>query len=224
MKKDYSVFDVVGPNMIGTSSSHTAGAARLGKITSKIVGVPVKKVDFYLYGSFAETYKGHGTDKALIGGILGFDTEDARIRNSFDLAHKRGVEFNFIPSEIEEDMHPNTVRMEMVLEDGTTATTMGASIGGGNIKLTQINGLDINYDGTKNTLILEVKDVPRAISYVTGLLADTNKNISMISMNNLDHDEYAFLTIQTAEGIDPHVIDEFRESKHIAKMLVLDKF
>ncbi len=224
MLKDYSVFDVVGPNMIGPSSSHTAGAARLGKITSKIVGSPVKKVDFYLYGSFAETYKGHGTDKALIGGILGFDTEDARIRNSFDLAHKRGVEFNFIPAELEEDMHPNTVKIDMVLEDGSTATTMGASIGGGNIKLTQINGLDINYDGTKHTIILEVNKVSRAISYVTGLLADTNKNISMISMDDVDHDDSAFLTIQTSEGIDPHVIEELDKSEFITKMLVLDKF
>ena len=119
MAKDYSVFDVVGPNMIGPSSSHTAGAARLGKTASKIAGKPVKEVKFLLHGSFAETYKGHGTDKALVGGILGFDPDDARIRNSFDIAKEMGVKFEFIKTDLGENVHPNTVKMEMILEDGS---------------------------------------------------------------------------------------------------------
>ena len=132
MAKDYSVFDIVGPNMIGPSSSHTAGAARLGKSASKIAGKPVKEVNFLLHGSFAETYKGHGTDKALVGGILGFDPDDARIKYSFELAKEQGVKFEFIKTNLGENVHPNTVKMEMILEDGSKSTVMGASIGHNN--------------------------------------------------------------------------------------------
>ena len=136
MAKDYSVFDIVGPNMIGPSSSHTAGAARLGKVASKIAGKSIKEVKFLLHGSFAETYKGHGTDKALVGGILGFEPDDARIKYSFKLAQDAGVKFEFIKSNLGDDVHPNTVKMEMLLEDGSKSSLEGASIGGGNIKLT----------------------------------------------------------------------------------------
>ena len=104
-----SVFDVMGPNMIGPSSSHTAGATRIGFLAQKMIHGPLKKVDFTLYGSFSRTYKGHGTDRALLGGIMGFSTDDMRIRNSFEIAEKKGLEFTFTPNEVETDLHPNTV-------------------------------------------------------------------------------------------------------------------
>ena len=154
MAKDYSVFDIVGPNMIGPSSSHTAGAARLGKSASKIAGKPVKEVNFLLHGSFAETYKGHGTDKALVGGILGFDPDDARIKYSFELAKEQGVKFEFIKTNLGENVHPNTVKMEMILEDGSKSTVMGASIGGGNIKLTEMDGLALDFNGSRSAVVL----------------------------------------------------------------------
>ena len=159
MAKDYSVFDIVGPNMIGPSSSHTAGAARLGKSASKIAGKPVKEVNFLLHGSFAETYKGHGTDKALVGGILGFDPDDARIKYSFELAKEQGVKFEFIKTNLGENVHPNTVKMEMILEDGSKSTVMGASIGGGNIKLTEMDGLALDFNGSRSAVVLEIKDM-----------------------------------------------------------------
>ena len=165
MAKDYSVFDVVGPNMIGPSSSHTAGAARLGKSASKIAGKPVKEVKFLLHGSFAETYKGHGTDKALVGGILGFDPDDARIKHSFELAKEQGVKFEFIKTDLGENVHPNTVKMEMILEDGSKSSVMGASIGGGNIKLTEMDGLALDFNGARSAVVLEIKDIPGAIAF-----------------------------------------------------------
>ena len=109
-----SVFDVMGPNMIGPSSSHTAGAARIAFLAQKMIMPPLKKVEFTLYGSFARTYKGHGTDRALLGGIMGFSTDDMRIRNSFDIARDRGIDFSFTPNESETDVHPNTVDIHMV--------------------------------------------------------------------------------------------------------------
>lgn len=224
MAKEYSVFDVVGPNMIGPSSSHTAGAARLGKMALKIAGKPVKSVKFYLHGSFAETYKGHGTDKALVGGILGFEPDDARIRNSFDIAKENGVDFEFIKTNLGENEHPNAVRMEMTLEDGTVAIVKGASIGGGNIKLTEMDGLPLDFNGSRPAVILEIKDIPGAVSFVTGLLAHNNKNIANMSTNKPAGSDYTFVTIETDEALDKDVLEQLRKFEVIAKAVVLDKF
>ena len=224
MAKDYSVFDVVGPNMIGPSSSHTAGAARLGKTASKIAGKPVKEVKFYLHGSFAETYKGHGTDKALVGGILGFDPEDARIRDSFDIANQNNVKFEFIKTNLGENEHPNSVRMEMILEDGSECVVKGASIGGGNIKLTEMDGLGLDFNGSRSAVVLEIKDIPGAIAFITGLLGHHNKNIATISTNKPAKSEYTFLTIETDDVLESSLIDQLRKFEVVAKVVVLDKF
>ena len=128
-----SVFDVMGPNMIGPSSSHTAGAARIGFLAQKMLNGPLCRIDFTLYGSFARTYKGHGTDRALLGGIMGFGTDDMRIRNSFEIARKEGLEFHFIPNETESDVHPNTVDIHMLNSSGQEMTVRGESLGGGEI-------------------------------------------------------------------------------------------
>ena len=224
MAKDYSVFDIVGPNMIGPSSSHTAGAARLGKTASKIAGKPVKEVKFFLHGSFAETYKGHGTDKALVGGILGFQPEDARIKNSFELANEQGVKFEFIKSDLGDNVHPNTVKIEMLLEYGSKSTVMGASIGGGNIKLTEMDGLALDFNGSRNAVVLEIKDIPGAMSFITGLLGHHNKNIATISTNKPAKSEYTFLTIETDDVLESSLIDQLRKFEVVAKVVVLDKF
>jgi L-serine dehydratase len=224
MAKDYSVFDIVGPNMIGPSSSHTAGAARLGKTASKIAGKPVKEVKFLLHGSFAETYKGHGTDKAIVGGILGFQPDDARIKESFKLAEQAGLKFEFIKTDLGDNVHPNTVKIEMVLEDGSKSTVMGASIGGGNIKLTEMDGLAIDFNGARSAVVLEIKDIPGAVSFVTGLLAHNNKDIATMSTNKPARSEYTFVTIETADELEADLIDQLRKFEVIAKVIVLDKF
>lgn len=224
MAKDYSVFDIVGPNMIGPSSSHTAGAARLGKTASKIAGKPVKEVKFLLHGSFAETYKGHGTDKAIVGGILGFQPDDARIKDSFELAQQAGVKFEFIKTDLGDNVHPNTVKIEMVLEDGSKSTVMGASIGGGNIKLTEMDGLSIDFNGARSAVVIEIKDIPGAVSFVTGLLAHNNKDIATMSTNKPARSEYTFVTIETVDELEASLIDQLRKFEVIAKIVVLDKF
>lgn len=224
MAKDYSVFDIVGPNMIGPSSSHTAGAARLGKTASKIAGKPVKEVKFLLHGSFAETYKGHGTDKALVGGILGFEPDDARIKNSFEIANEQGVKFEFIKTNLGDNTHPNTVKMEMLLEDGTKSTVMGASIGGGNIKLTEMDGLALDFNGSKAAVVLEIKDIPGAVSFVTGLLAHNNKNICTLLTNKPAKSDFTFVTIETDEPLERELVDQLKKFEVVAKVVVLDKF
>ncbi len=119
-----SVFDVLGPNMIGPSSSHTAGAAVIAYLAHKMIAPPLKKVDFTLYGSFAKTYHGHGTDRALLGGIMGFSTDDTRIRNSFSIATERGLSYSFTPCETETDVHPNTVDIRMENVAGQVMTVI----------------------------------------------------------------------------------------------------
>ena len=126
-----SVFDVLGPNMIGPSSSHTAGADSLAFLAQKMINGPLRKVVFTLYGSFAKTYRGHGTDRALLGGILGFNTDDRRIPDSFRIASERGLEYQFIPNEATEVSHPNTVDISMTNAAGQTMTVRGESLGGG---------------------------------------------------------------------------------------------
>ena len=123
-----SVFDVLGPNMIGPSSSHTAGAAVIAYLAHKMIAPPLKKVDFTLYGSFAKTYHGHGTDRALLGGIMGFSTDDTRIRNSFSIATERGLAYSFTPCETETDVHPNTVDIRMENAAGQVMTIRGESL------------------------------------------------------------------------------------------------
>ena len=129
-----SVFDVLGPNMIGPSSSHTAGAAVIAYLAHKMIAPPLKKVDFTLYGSFAKTYHGHGTDRALLGGIMGFSTDDTRIRNSFSIATERGLSYSFTPCETETDVHPNTVDIRMENAAGQVMTIRGESLGGGRLR------------------------------------------------------------------------------------------
>ena len=140
-----SVFDVMGPNMIGPSSSHTAGAARIALLARKLLTGSLKKVEFTLYGSFAKTYHGHGTDRALLGGIMGFVTDDVRIRDSFQIATDNGIEYSFIPNNVETDVHPNTVDILMVNEEGQEMTIRGESLGGGKARLCRINGVEVDF-------------------------------------------------------------------------------
>ena len=133
--REYSVFEILGPIMIGPSSSHTAGAARLGKEARAIVGEDFEAVKFYLHGSFAETYKGHGTDRALVAGTLGMEPDDEHLRDALEIARKEGIDVEFIPADLGADKHPNTVKMIFIMKDGSQQEVMGSSIGGGNVQM-----------------------------------------------------------------------------------------
>ena len=135
----------MGPNMIDPSSSHTAGAARIAYLAQKMINGPLAKVEFILYGSFARTYHGHGTDRALLGDIRGFSTDDMRIRNSFEIATENGLEYSFSPNEEETDIHPNTVDIIMTNTAGQEMTIRGESLGGGKVHITQINHVEVDF-------------------------------------------------------------------------------
>ena len=181
---DYSIFDVMGPIMIGPSSSHTAGAARIGRLAKKICGNDFTKVVFHLHGSFAKTYMGHGTDKALVAGALGMLPDDENLRDSFEIAKKRNVNYSFEQVDLG-DVHPNSVKVEMFYEDGRVSYVIGSSIGGGNIKIIDIDGLKIDFTNAFPTLILKYNEQKGIISFVSTLLAENEYNIEkMITEKN----------------------------------------
>lgn len=179
--REYSAFDILGPIMIGPSSSHTAGAARLGKIAGIIAGDGIKRVRFFLHGSFATTYKGHGTDKALVAGILGMNPWDENLRNSMELAKKNNIEIEFIPTDLG-DVHPNTVKAVITKEDGKTVQVVGSSIGGGNIVVSEVDGDKIEFTGIYPTILINHIDVPGMVAKVTNVLFEYKINIAFMKV------------------------------------------
>ncbi|MBR0512738.1 MAG: L-serine ammonia-lyase, iron-sulfur-dependent subunit beta [Clostridia bacterium] len=165
-----NVFDIIGPVMIGPSSSHTAGAVRLGRVANKLMdNHPLKRVEITLSGSFAQTYKGHGTDRALLAGIMGYHSYSPEIRDALAIATERGIDYVFLKEDIK-GAHPNTARIHFILQDGEEGTVQGASIGGGNILVHQINGMNVEFTGENNTILVMHQDQPGVIAAVTQLM------------------------------------------------------
>lgn len=171
------LFDLIGPVMIGPSSSHTAGAARIGLTARMLIGEKIMRADIGLHGSFAKTYQGHGTDRAIIGGLLGMPVDDARLRDSLQIAREWGLAYFFHPINIR-GAHPNTVRLSITGESGAMLTMEAASVGGGNIEVHQLDGLKVNFNGKENTMIIRHVDIQGAIANVTGIVAGHGLNIA----------------------------------------------
>lgn len=190
-----NVFDILGPVMIGPSSSHTAGAARIGRITLALLGAPAVKADIFLHGSFAKTYKGHGTDKALIAGIMGMDTDDSRIRMAPELARQAGIEVHIATGDID-GAHPNTARVTLTDAAGNTVSLLGSSIGGGNILVREVNGMEVSITGQHTTLIVLHRDAPGTIASVTEVLAEAGVNICNFRLSRQSRGGDAVMTIE----------------------------
>lgn len=171
------LFDLIGPVMIGPSSSHTAGAARIGLTARMLLGEKIMRAEIGLHGSFAKTYRGHGTDRAIVGGLLGMPVDDERLRDSLQIAREWGLAYFFRIINIR-GAHPNTVQLQITGESGAMLTMEAASVGGGNIEVHQLDGLRVNFTGKENTLIIRHIDIPGAIANVTGVLAKQGLNIA----------------------------------------------
>lgn len=180
--KSYGVFDILGPIMIGPSSSHTAGAARLGKIGQEIVDGNFYKVTFYLHGSFAKTYKGHGTDRALVAGVLGMEPSDERIKDSLNIAREKGIDMEFVETDLGYE-HPNTVKMIFHYKNKDDYYIIGSSIGGGNILITNINGNKVEFSGDYPTILIKYRDQKGSISRISSILSDRNINIATMKVS-----------------------------------------
>ncbi|KPU45162.1 L-serine dehydratase, beta chain [Oxobacter pfennigii] len=220
MAKNYGVFDILGPVMIGPSSSHTAGAARLGRIAANIAGSDIKKVTFLLHGSFAKTYKGHGTDKALLAGVLGFEPHDERLRDSFIIASKEGLEYEFIESDLG-DVHPNTVKFLFEKSNGTAFTVTGSSIGGGNVLIKEVNGEEVEFTGEYPTIITKHYDRPGVITAVTSLLSELKVNIAFMKVIRKSKGQMASMVVETDNPIPDEAIEGISKIKDIEKVFLV---
>ncbi|MGN0371389.1 MAG: L-serine ammonia-lyase, iron-sulfur-dependent subunit beta [Enterocloster sp.] len=218
-----SVFDVLGPNMIGPSSSHTAGACEIAYLAQKMKSGNLKRVDFTLYGSFAKTYQGHGTDRALLGGIMGFATDDVRLRDSFRIAKERGISFSFIPDEKETDVHPNTVDIHMFCDNGSEMTVRGESLGGGKVRIVRINQVQVDFTGEYNAVIVIQQDKPGVVAHITKCLSDRNVNIAFMRLFRESKGEKAY-TIVESDGLLPDDIREkILENHNVQDAMIIHK-
>lgn len=216
-----SIFDVIGPNMIGPSSSHTAGAVSMALVARKMFPEQICKVSFTLYGSFAKTYHGHGTDRALLGGILGFATDDARIRDAFDLAKKFGVEYEYVIDEETIPDHPNTADIHMTGINGYEMMVRGQSIGGGKIKIVRINDIDVEFTGEYCTLIVKQLDTPGVIAHITQCLSDCNVNIAFMRLFREDKGATAFTVVESDEIIPENILEKIRQNENVHELMLI---
>lgn len=214
-----SAFDIIGPIMIGPSSSHTAGAARIGLFARKLFDKQPTEVVVSLYGSFAKTYKGHGTDVALIGGILNFDTDDTRIPQALQHAEELGMKTTFIESDEDTD-HPNTAKIH--LTDGKEhLDVVGISIGGGKMEIIEINGFPLSITGKKPALFITHEERYGGIANVTTLLAKYKYNISRMEASRKDNENTAVMIIEVDDDIHPEVLEPLRNLPHVKQVALI---
>jgi len=215
-----NVFDIVGPVMIGPSSSHTAGAVRIGYVAGLILGTPAVKAEIHLHGSFAKTYKGHGTDKALIAGILGMQPDDERIRSSPLIAKEKGLAVTIIPDSIP-GAHPNTARIILTSAEGEQITVQGSSIGGGNIVINQINGLNVEFSGQFDTLIVLHRDTSGVIGEVSQYLGELGINVSNFRLSRSAKGGIAIMTIEVDGEVEPFMNEHIMKLPNILRSIAL---
>lgn len=209
-----SIFKAVGPIMIGPSSSHTAGAARLARVARAVVDAPFVHVSFGLHGSFAQTYRGHGTDRALVAGALGMREDDERLADSFALARAAGLTWDFYPTELE-GMHENSVKMTFTMAEGAPQQVIGSSIGGGQIVIRSINGYETEFSAQLSTLVISQYDRPGVVSEISGLLAEARINIGTMKLSRNARGETAFCIIETDDRIPAELVRQIQGCKNI---------
>ena len=215
-----NVFDILGPVMIGPSSSHTAGAARIGRITLALLGAPAVKAHILLHGSFAKTYKGHGTDKALIAGIMGMATDDPRIRQAPELAKEQGLAVEIETGDID-GAHPNTARITLEDAGGRSVCLLGSSVGGGNIPVTEINGMEVAVTGQQTTLIVLHRDAPGTIASVTEVMAEAGANICNFRLSRQKRGGEAVMTIEVDGTFGPEINERIKTLDNVFSSIML---
>ena len=215
------IFDVLGPIMIGPSSSHTAGAARLGKIARTIVNKPIKNVTFLLHGSFKETYKGHGTDRALVAGILGMMPDDSRLRDSLSLAEKEGLGVNFLPADLGQ-VHPNTVKFLITDCDDINWEVLGSSIGGGLVEIYEINGNKVKITGEYPTIITCPDDIPGTVSKISTLFYNNNINIAHMTLVRSQKGKDATMTFEVDNNVSEELITELKAVEGVNQVILIN--
>jgi L-serine dehydratase len=215
-----NIFDILGPVMVGPSSSHTAGAVRIGYVTSVMLAEQPIKADIQLHGSFAATGKGHGTDTALIAGLLGMKPSDMNVPKSFEIAKQKGLEYSFTNANIR-DAHPNTAIINVVGKSGKSLKIQASSIGGGRIMVNKIDDIEVNFTGESNTFIAHNVDMPGNVSRVTSLLASNDINIATMQLYRSEKGGFAVMILETDQEVPSEVIAKARGLAGITKVTYL---
>lgn len=216
-----SLFEVIGPNMVGPSSSHTAGAASIALLARKLFPGQIRKVRFTLYGSFAKTYRGHGTDRALMGGILGFETDDLRIRDSLSLAKDAGIHYEFRICDGQENLHPNTADIEIEGTKGELLSVRGESLGGGKVKIVRLNDISVDFTGEYSTLIVSQTDRPGVVAHITRVLSEAGVNIAFMRLFRKEKGAEAFTVVESDEKIPWRVTERIRENPLVSDIMLI---
>ena len=204
---EIGTFDILGPNMIGPSSSHTAGALRIAFIAGKMVEKPVS-VRFVLYGSFARTYHGHGTDRALVGGILGYHPDDERIRDSFEYAKEAGLQFSFEENFTDKEIYPNTVDIYVKDENG-------------NAVITRLNGVDVDLTGNYSTIVVQHIDKKGTLAFVTAVLSAYDLNIGSLRLYRESKGKMAYAIIEVDTTVSNQVVNALRGFEAVKNVLLV---
>jgi L-serine dehydratase len=217
-----SLLDIIGPVMVGPSSSHTAGACRIGLLGRGLIGGTPHRAVLELHGSFARTGEGHGTDRALVGGLLGFRPDDDRLRTALEIAEREGLEYRFEKTSLGDDQHPNTVRMTLERSD-LRATVTASSIGAGRIIITEIDGFPVEVTGSYHTLVIVADDVRGSIAKITTVLAEHSINIATLRLTRKQRGGDAFIVIECDETPTDQVVQEIRALSWVHSARRLEK-
>ncbi|WP_059051105.1 L-serine ammonia-lyase, iron-sulfur-dependent subunit beta [Paenibacillus senegalimassiliensis] len=212
-----NVFSIIGPAMIGPSSSHTAGAVRIGRFARQVFGSQPDTADICFYGSFAETYKGHGTDLAVVGGILDYRTDDEGIRESLQAAEDQGIEVRFSTGVLSE-AHPNTVKITLSNKEGRQSEVIGASIGGGTIVIRSIDGFEVKSSGELPTLIVAHADRQGVLAGITSLFSEADVNIGYITTDRKGRTTEALTVVEADSGIPAELVKDVQQLTHVSRV------
>lgn len=215
-----NVLDIIGPVMVGPSSSHTAGAARIGRVARMLLGEEAARARVTLYGSFAKTYRGHGTDRALVAGVMGMEPDDVRLPDALDLARGRGLDVTFETAE-GEGLHPNTARVELWGGRGAHVEVLGSSVGGGAIRVTEIDGMAVNITGQRQTFVVLHRDVPGLIAAVTDVLAESGANICDFHLARERKGGDAVMSIEVEGPVDARANKRIERLRDVTTSIML---
>ena len=213
-----NLFDILGPVMVGPSSSHTAGAVRIGWMTQKLLGEQPVEAKILMYGSFAATGKGHGTDRGLVAGLLGMRPDDERIPDSFEIARKMGLSYSFGIANLT-SAHPNSVVLEVKGKSGRTLEVQACSLGGGRIMINRLDGLDVNCSCEIPTLIVHNLDQPGHVAQVTTMLFHENVNIATLQLYRSSRGSHAVMVLECDQEVPFEALQWLRHLDGIEKVI-----
>ena len=220
MPEKSSVFDMIGPVMIGPSSSHTAGVVRIARAALKLLGDKPEEADIIFYNSFARTYEGHGSDRAIIAGLLDYKTDDKRIKDALEIAKEQGLVYHFKSIGNASALHPNTIRLTL-RKGQKTVEVVGESRGGGVINIAEVNGFKADFSASMHTIIITAGDVKGSVAFIANVMAHDDCNIATMSVSRKGKNDVACLVIEMDSGIKPVTLEYLRSLSWIKDIIYI---